>query len=460
MCGIIGIYSNNKNQYVCSSIYTCLIALQHRGQESAGIWTYFNDKLEGIKEMGLVSQVFNKKNLAGLFGNAGIGHVRYSTTGTSTVENAMPYFFDSPFIKFSLSFNGTLTNFKKLKEEYAKDGHIFNSSTDTEVLAQVLAKEILKDDNYIEGIKRTMEVLQGACSVILLNEAGEIYGFKDLIGFKPLCIGETKELSVIASESVGIDALKGRLIKNLEPGEIVKIEKDGSFSYDKGIESKRKAFCMFEYVYFSRLETRFKNNSDESVYDVRFKLGVNLAKTHPVEADVVVPIPDSGKTAAEGYAFELNLPCREGLIKNRYIHRTFIMPSQDLRDYSVSLKLTPIRSQIKDKEVVLVDDSIVRGTTCRQIVKLVKDAGAKKVHLRISCPPIISGCYMGIDFPSKKELFAPKRTLEEMENYLGVDSLRYQTIDGLIDSIGLKKEELCMACLNNDYPSNLEDVLE
>lgn len=458
-CGVVGIYSKDKEQHVSRSIFGCLLALQHRGQESGGIYTCCENEIRGKKEMGLVSEVF-REGVTGLFGNKGIGHVRYSTAGLSTIENAMPYYFDSPFIRFALSYNGTLTNHNELRKEYREKGHDLRLSTDTEVLALVIAKNVLENNkDYIKGIKESMKILEGAYSVVLLDDKGEVYGFKDPIGFKPLCIGKAKDLSIIASESVGIDVLKGKLIKNLEPGEIVKIEDDGSFSHFKGPKCKRQGFCMFEFVYFARPDSILKNNSNESVENVREKLGINLAKTHPVKADVIVPIPDSGRSAASGYHRESGIEYNEALIKNRYIHRTFIMPTQKARDYSVYLKLNVIKEYVKDKDVILVDDSIVRGTTCRQIVKLVKDAGAKKVHLRISCPPLIAPCYMGVDFPRKKELIASKKSIEEIKKSLKVDSLGYQTLDGLVDAIGLKKNQLCLACLNNEYPTKLEDIV-
>ena len=449
-CGVVGIFAKNQNQHIAREVFHTLLSIQHRGQESAGIFTYAGGFLKGIRGMGLVTEVFNNQNLKGLFGNRAVGHVRYSTAGASTLENAQPYIFDSPHIKFALALNGTLTNFIQLKKKYREMGHIFASSSDTEVIAHVIASNVLEKKDYLEGIKEAMKILDGSYSVTILTDQGELYGFKDPVGFKPLCLGVTPdEKYVIASESVAVDVLRGRLIKNFEPGEIVKIDTMGNISHEMGPVAPRHGLCVFEFVYFARPDTRFDG---VCVYDVREQLGRNLAKEHPIDADVVVPIPDSGRTAASGYSIESGIPLREGLMKNRYIHRTFIMPSQSLRDYAVYLKLNPVITQIANKKVVLVDDSIVRGTTCRQIVKLIKDAGASEVHLRISCPPLVAACYMGIDFPNKADLIASRLDVEAIRDFIGADTLGYQTLDGLIDATQMARNELCVACLTGDYP--------
>ncbi|MHA1278593.1 MAG: amidophosphoribosyltransferase [Candidatus Helarchaeota archaeon] len=451
-CGVVGIVSKDKNKHVARDVYHALMALQHRGQESAGIYTFAGRLLKGVKGMGLVYDVFNHNNhkLQGLFGNCAIGHVRYSTAGQSTIDNAQPFIFESPHMKFALALNGTLTNFIQLKKEYREMGHVFNTTTDTEVIAHVLASKIFETNDYLEGIKEAMEVLDGSYSMTILNEKGELYGVRDPVGFKPLCVGKTADGKyIIASESVAIDVLRGKLVKNFEPGEIVQIDESGKLSFDMGPKGHRHGFCVFEFVYFARPDTRFDSIC---VYDVREQLGRNLWETHGIDADVVVPIPDSGRTAASGFSIASGIPLREGLMKNRYIHRTFIMPSQQLRDYSVYLKLNPVVTQIDNKDVVLVDDSIVRGTTCRQIVKLLKDAGANKVHLRISCPPLIAPCYMGIDFPNKADLIAGRLNVEGIRKFIGADTLGYQTLEGLIKATRMPKSELCLACLTGDYP--------
>lgn len=459
-CGVVGVFAKNKNKHVAHDVYNALLALQHRGQESAGIYTCTNNLIKGIKGMGLVSEVFKIDNhkLQGLFGNSAIGHVRYSTAGYSTIENAQPMLFESPHMKFTLALNGQLTNFIELKKEYREMGHIFATTTDTEVIAHVIAKNVLETGDYFEGIKATMNILDGSYSCTLLNDMGELYGFKDPVGFKPLCFGETDDdRYIIASESVAVDVLRGHLVKNLKPGEIVKIDSEGIVSFTMGPKAKRHGFCVFEFVYFARPDTRFDG---VCVYDVRENLGRNLWHSHPVDADVVVPIPDSGRTAASGLSIESGIPLREGLMKNRYVHRTFIMPSQSLRDLAVYLKLNPVVTQIKGKDVILVDDSIVRGTTCKQIVKLLKDAGARRVHLRISCPPLKYGCYMGIDFPNKTDLIASRMEVEDIRKFIGADSLGYQTLEGLVEATGMRREELCLACLTGDYPLRKSPDLE
>jgi len=452
-CGVVGIFSK-KQTFVAQDMFHTLLSLQHRGQESAGICTFAGNTLKNTRGMGLVTEVFPKRKLQGIFGNRAIGHVRYSTAGESTLENAQPLLFDSPHIKFAMALNGTLTNFLQLRKQLTNEGHIFVGSGDTEILAHILASKFLETNDYLEAIKASMKVLDGSYSVTLLNDKGELFGFKDPTGFKPLCYGESSDGKyIIASESVAVDAIRGRLIKNFAPGEIIKIDADGNLSDEMGPKADRHGFCVFEFVYFARPDARFDGIC---VYDVREQLGRNLARNETAAIDesnaVVVPIPDSGRTAGSGYSIESGIPLREGLMKNRYVHRTFIMPSQTLRDYAVFLKLNPVITQIAGKEVILVDDSIVRGTTCRQIVKLVRDAGAKKVHLRISCPPLISACYMGIDFPNKAALIAAKLNVPEICQYMGADTLNFQSLEGLVQATQMPRSELCLACLTGDYP--------
>ncbi len=451
-CGVVGIYSNVSNRHVSKQVYDVLLALQHRGQESAGIFTNAANRITGYKDMGLVNQVFTNRILMGLFGSVAIGHVRYGTTGSSNLECAQPFFFESHSYgqNFALAFNGTLTNFIKLKKKYREMGHVFATSTDTEVIAHIIAKNLLKTGNdYLQALESSMNELDGSYSLVLLNEKNELFGLRDPFGFKPLALGQVKDLDllVIASESVAIDALEGDFIRNIEPGEIIKIDKTGINS-KQVFDFPEHAFCMFEFVYFARPDSIFNGRC---VYEVREKLGRNLARNFPVDADLVVPVPDSGRTAATGYSIESRIPLKEGLIKNRYIHRTFIMPGQNYREIAVRYKLNPIRSVIEGKNLVLVDDSIVRGTTTKRIIRMLKKHGAKKVHIRISCPPILNSCYMGIDFPTSSELIAPTKTMEEIQQFLDADSLYYQTIDGLLEAIGLPESELCTACLTGKY---------
>ncbi|MHA1376760.1 MAG: amidophosphoribosyltransferase [Candidatus Helarchaeota archaeon] len=451
-CGVIGVFSNNPNRHVSKQVYDGLLALQHRGQESAGIFTNSANRVTGYKNLGFVNQVFNERILMGLFGSVAIGHVRYGTVGTSTLDCAQPFLFESHGNgqNFALAFNGTLTNFIKLKKKYREYGHVFSTSTDTEVIAHIIAKNLLHTNNeYMKALQLTMNELDGSYSIVILNEKNELYGVRDPLGFKPLALGRVPnlDLEVIASESIAIEAIEGEYIRDIQPGEIIKIDKSGINSL-RVFNLPQNAFCMFEYVYFARPDSIF---DDRCVYEVREKLGRILARNFPVSADLVVPVPDSGRTAASGFSLESGIPLREGLMKNRYIHRTFIMPVQDYREIAVRYKLNPIRSLIDGKDLVLVDDSIVRGTTTKRIIRMLKKFGAKKVHVRISCPPIISCCYMGIDFPTTSELIAQSKTVEEIRKFLEADSLHYQTIEGLLEAIGLPETKLCTACITGKY---------
>ncbi|MHA1786215.1 MAG: amidophosphoribosyltransferase [Candidatus Helarchaeota archaeon] len=452
-CGIIGIHSPDSSFQVSRFVFDGLMALQHRGQESAGIYTHAGRRINGYKNMGLVHEVFTERILTGIFGHIAIGHVRYSTTSTSTLDNAQPFHFQSPLRgnSFAIAFNGTLTNFIQLQKKYRERGHVFYTSTDTEVIAHIIASKLNEhDQDWIEALKDTMSILDGSYSLTILNENDELYGIRDPLGFKPLCFGHVKDpnLTVIASESVAIDSLDGKLERSIKPGEIVKIDKSGIY-FEQAVTSENQAFCMFEFVYFSRPDSIIDG---VSVYDVREQLGEYLAKNDDLNADVVVPIPDSGRTAAAGYSAASGIPLREGLMKNRYVHRTFIMPAQGFRERSVRLKLNPVLSQVKGKNVVLIDDTIVRATTARRIVRMLREAGANKVHLRISCPPIVSSCYMGIDFPTRRELVASTKTVEEIAKFIGVDSLKYQSIEDLVKCCKLPRNKLCLACLNGKYP--------
>ncbi|MFX0132212.1 MAG: amidophosphoribosyltransferase [Candidatus Hodarchaeota archaeon] len=451
-CGVIGIYSNDPNRHVSKQVYDGLLAVQHRGQESAGIFTNVANRLSGYKALGLVNQVFNERILMGLFGSVAIGHVRYGTVGTNTIEGAQPFLFETHGNgnNFCLAFNGTLTNFIQLKKKYREQGHVFSTSTDTEVIAQIIAKNLIKtNDNFFKAMELAMQELNGSYSLVLLNDKNELYGMRDPLGFKPLGIGRIPDLDleIIASESIAIEALDGDFHRNIEPGEIIKIDNSGITS-KQVYKLPEHAFCMFEFVYFARPDSIFNGRC---VYEVRERLGRNLARNFPVDADVVVPVPDSGRTAASGFSLESGIPLREGLMKNRYIHRTFIMPGQTYREIAVRYKMNPIRNLIAGKDLVLVDDSIVRGTTTKRIVRMLKKFGANKVHVRISCPPIMNSCYMGIDFPTTSELIAPQKTLEEIRQFIEADSLQYQTIDGLLDSISLPESELCTACISGRY---------
>jgi len=448
-CGVLGVYHLDAKTHASSAICEGAYALQHRGQESCGIYTYNGKGLIGHKAMGLVQDVFNQEILSKLTGHVGIGHVRYSTTAKSTLAEAQPFYYESPKAKFVLAFNGTVCNFLEIRKQLEKTGHSFITETDTEVLAHLIAENLSETKDYTEALSKCMQQIDGACSLVLVNDRGELYGMRDPLGFKPLSIGSIDENTlVIASESAAVETLGGTHKGDIAPGSIIKIDKQGTI-HTCAAKSDRHALCMFEYVYFARPDSVIHSIN---VYEARMRLGRNLAKTHPADVDIIVPVPDSGKTAASGYAEELGKPVVEGLIKNRYIWRTFIMPGQELRELSVRLKLNPVKSLVNGKDVALIDDSIVRGTTMRRIVRLLKHAGAKTVHVRISCPPIISSCYMGIDFPTRGELLASTMTPKEIGKFIEADSLGYQTLDGLIEGIALGKDKLCTACLTGEYP--------
>lgn len=449
-CGVTGVRSLNGSSGVAPLICHSLYALQHRGQESCGIYVQNGLELVGHRSMGLVADSFDGAFLKKLGGVAGVGHVRYSTTASSTIVEAQPYFYESEGTKFALAFNGTISNFLDVKDLLTQRGHRFETATDTEVLAHFIGEQLKDKGDYFSAFGECMQTLDGAYSLTLVDERGDVYGVRDPLGFKPLCLGYVgNDFAVIASESVAVDALGGSVVGEISPGEVVRIG-EGKVDRRQLAESPRHAFCMFEYVYFSRPDSIFH---DRTVFDVRVRLGRNLARSCPADADLVVPIPDSGRTAAAGFAEELGVPLSEGLIKNRYVGRTFIMPSQDTREVSVKLKLNPVKTLTRGKDIVLVDDSIVRGTTMRHVVRLLRSVGgAKSVHVRISCPPICSSCYMGIDFPTGRELVAVSKSVEDIRRVIGADSLGYQTLDGLVEGIGLPESELCRACLTGVYP--------
>ncbi|MHA1368711.1 MAG: amidophosphoribosyltransferase [Promethearchaeota archaeon] len=469
-CGVFGIICDDPNQNVAKYVYTGLMALQHRGQEAAGIAvTSPQDTITCFKDLGLVNSVLAPAKIRGLLGNMAIGHVRYGTVASSSnVECAQPLLFKSNEVNFALVFNGTITNYADIRKKLEDRGHVFTTKVDTEVIAHLIASTHSVTENWVEIFSILMKILDGSYSIIILTEQGDMFGVRDPLGFKPLCYGEfdigkeeTTKARIIASETCAINALNGKILGHVKPGEIIHVEMDNEIHSEAIIKSPNRAFCQFEFVYFANAASMLDGIS---VYEVRKRLGRNLAKLAPVESDkaIVVPIPDSGRSAALGYAQELGLPFEEALMKNRYITRTFIMPGQDQRRSLVNLKLFPVKEMIEGKDIILIDDSIVRGTTTQKIVRLLKNNGAKSVHLRISCPPVKYPCYMGIDFPTSRELIASNHSVDEICEILGADSLVYQTIDGLVESIGLPKNELCMACLDKKYPlkniSNLEII--
>jgi amidophosphoribosyltransferase len=398
--------------------------------------------------MGLVENVFTPEVLQALDGNVGIGHVRYSTTGASALENAQPFTVTTSHGELALGHNGDIANSKKLREELKAKGWAFQTSSDSEVAVRMIANELSETGNLVRAIRSVMKRLSGAYSFIILFK-DRVYAVRDPHAIRPLCIGELADGGfVAASESVALDVVSAKFIRDLEPGEIIEISHEGLKAFP-GTAAESTAHCQFEFVYFARADSVMDG---KNVHDVRIRLGEILAEEAPARADVVVPVPDSGRTHALGFARKSGIPFMEGLMKNRYIHRTFIMPEQQARDIGVKLKLNPVPSVIKGKRVVLVDDSIVRGTTTRRIVNLLREAGAKEVHLRIGSPPIKSPCYLGVDMPTREQLIASSRNEKEIAAFIGADSLAYLSVEGLVKSIGMDKGDLCLGCLTGEYP--------
>ncbi|MEM4347430.1 MAG: amidophosphoribosyltransferase [Candidatus Altiarchaeota archaeon] len=440
-CAVFGIISEEE---VFSKIYFGLYSMQHRGQESAGIATFSDGKIHLHKEMGLVVDVF--KNIY-MQGNVGIGHVRYSTTGSSEIKNSQPLMITYSKGTFAIAHNGNLTNYQDIKEILERKGAVFSTTSDTEVIAQLIAHEHIKTENFMEGLKNAMRLLDGAYSLTMLNDKGELIAVRDPWGFRPLCLGKLPSGYVVASETCAFDILSAIHLRDVKPGEIIIFNGNNMISEIGRIEKQKH--CMFEYVYFSRSDS-FINGIP--VYQTRKNLGKNLYEEKPTKADIVTAVPDSGITAAIGYHHASGIKYSESLIKNRYTGRTFIMPEQKIRESSVKVKLSPVVSEIKGKEIILIDDSIVRGTTIKNLVNLLKKAGAKKVHVRITCPPLKYPCFYGVDMKTRKEFIASEKTVEEICKEIGADSLYYNSLDGLVKSIGIEKENLCLACLTGEYP--------
>ena len=454
-CGIVGIYSHNDSKNVASPIYFGLYALQHRGQESAGISTHNGQDLNTYRGMGLVCDVFNNGKVDELEGQVGIGHVRYSTTGSSLLENSQPFFSEFQGGNIAIAHNGDIINSLELRQELKAQGHQFRSTTDSEVICHMLSREYIKNQDMIECIKAVTRQLIGSYSMVVLVNC-DLYVVRDPLGMKPLALGQKEDLNMVASETVAFDVIGAKLLRDVEPGEIILLN-DKITSYKMDTSGIKRAHCMFEYVYFARPDSII---DQRDVYQVRLNIGKALHQEFPAQADVVMPVPDSAITAAIGYSRASGLPYGEGLIKNRYIGRTFIMPTQGERETSVKLKMNPIISELEGKSIVLLDDSIVRGTTSKSLIDVLKQTGVKEIHLRIGCPPIISPCYYGVAMATKKELIAANNSVQEIKESLGVDSLGYLSLESLIKCIGIDKEQLCTGCLDGEYPTELPRDLE
>ena len=452
-CGIFGIYA--PGQEVANITYFGLYALQHRGQESAGITVSDGRKLNTVKDVGLVAQVFDDPTkLAALRGDLALGHTRYSTTGSNKLANTQPMVYEHPQIgPIAMGHNGNLTNYRQLRDELEEKGVVFDTSSDTEVILRLIGQTPGPDLKTV--LRRSLPRLEGAYSLVFITR-DSVAGVRDQLGFRPLCLGKIGDGFVLASETCALDTVRAKFEREIDPGEVVIINKDGVESFIAQI-SLRKAACMFEFIYFARPDSQMMG---KNLYEARRRMGRELARQMPTEADVVISLPDSGTPAAHGFAEESGIPIREGLIKSRYITRTFIQPSQSLREAGIRLKFNPVRPVLEGKRVVIVDDSIVRGNTSRQIVELLRWAGATEVHMRIASPPLHYPCFMGIDIGSKKELIAVGRTEEEICEVIGADTLAYLRMDGLVKAVGHTIDNFCLACFDGEYPVSVPVQLE
>ncbi len=450
-CGVLGVYAPDESAAPIG--FFGLFALQHRGQESAGLAVSDGEKVRLRRGMGLVNQVFDAYSLEELPGHMAIGHTRYSTTGASVLRNAQPVFCQSQVGEIAVAHNGNLINARELRLEMELDGEHFDSSSDSEILARILVLNLHRGPEV--AVAEVMRRAKGAYSVTVLTPR-MLIGFRDPTGIRPLVAGTLGENGYfIASETCAFNPVGAVPTQELEPGEMVIIDSRG-MRFACGAKSTRKAMCLFEFIYFARPDSVMYGTS---LYTARERMGQELARQHPADADIVVPVPDSGIPAALGFSQESGIPFREGMIKSRYIHRTFIAPDQRMRELGVKMKLSPLVDHLKGKRVVLVDDSIVRGTTTKQIVKLMFESGASEVHVRITAPPIRFPCFYGIDMASKGELAAAKMTIPELEKYIGATSLGYLSIAGAVRAVGKGEDHFCLACFSGNYPVPVPDDL-
>ncbi|HTY23068.1 MAG TPA: amidophosphoribosyltransferase [Desulfomonilaceae bacterium] len=446
-CGIFAIYGAEDPAHL---IYLGLYALQHRGQESAGIVVSDGTDVKAHKGMGLISDVFKEGIIDNLKGTMGIGHVRYSTTGSSMLRNAQPFLVEQIDRIFALGHNGNLVNVTKLRRKLESRGAIFQTSTDSELIAHLI---LHKKGSLEERLVKVFDEMKGAWSVVFLTPDG-ILAARDPHGFRPLCIGRKGDAIIFASETCALDIIDAEYVRDVQPGEIVIADRNGLRSV-QGPRKPHPAMCIFEYIYFARPDSMIFSHG---VYQVRKQLGLQAALENPVEgADLVVPMPASGNYAALGFSQGSGLPLEYGVIRNHYVGRTFIQPSPSIRDLGVRLKLNPVREVLEGKKVVVVDDSIVRGTTSRLRTRTLREAGAKEIHMRISCPPIRYPCFYGIDFSSKGELIACSNTVEEIGEFIGADSLAYLSLEGMLRAMPLPPKHFCTACFTGNYPVKITD---
>ncbi|HEV2994374.1 MAG TPA: amidophosphoribosyltransferase [Chthoniobacterales bacterium] len=449
-CGLFGVFGH-PNAAVLT--YYGLFALQHRGQESAGIVTSNGPGTSFLvhKDMGLVSQVFGQAELEQLKGTRAIGHTRYSTTGTSTIKNAQPFVVDCVRGQMAIAHNGNLINADVLRDELERKGSIFQTTADSEIILHLLAQPSANGGNVLAALRR----IEGAFSLVIMSER-ELIAVRDPFGWRPLSLGKLDGAYVISSETCAFDLIHAEFIREIEPGEVLIIDENGLRS-ERPFQPQQPAFCMFEYVYFARPDSMI---GGVNVGKVRMEMGRELARKFPIEADIVVPVPDSGNYAALGFAQELKIPYAHAFVRNHYIGRTFLQPSQLIRDFDVRVKLNLIKEMVAGKRVVVVDDSIVRGTTSRARVVNLREAGAKEVHMRVSCPPHRFACHYGIDFPDPQKLIANQMSMEEIGKYLGVDSLGYLDVEGMVRATGKPINSFCLACFTGDYPLPVDPALD
>ena len=454
-CGVVGV--SLADRAAAWPVYYALYALQHRGQESAGIITHDGFQQHDHVEMGLVGDAFEGSDLDGLAGNVGIGHVRYPTAGSVDSSCAQPFSVSFKSGSLGLSHNGNLVNAAEIRDELGGEGHAFTSDGDTEVIAHELARNLLEAD-LVRAVEQTMSRIHGSYALTITHD-DTVLGVRDPEGNRPLCIGQVDDGYVLASESAAIDVLDGELVRDVRPGELVVLDDEGGgFESHQLAEPDQTAHCFFEHVYFARPDSRIDG---QLVYDVRRELGRKLWAESGVDSDVVMPVPDSGRAFASGYAEAAQeagagVEFAEGLMKNRYVGRTFIMPTQDARERAVRLKLNPIRDVVKGKTVTVIDDSIVRGTTSRQLVELLRDVGAETVNFRVGAPAITAPCYMGIDMATREELIAAGRSTEEIRDEIDADSLAYLSIDAVADALDAVDTDLCLGCVTGEYPYDID----
>lgn len=449
-CGIFGVYAPGED--VARLAFFALFALQHRGQESAGIATADGQRIRLHTAMGLVSQAFSENSLSQLQGEIAIGHNRYSTTGSNRPANAQPILVDSSLGPLALGHNGNIVNAAYLRQELEAQGYAFHTSTDSEVIARLISAAPGK--TWPDRIRYAMRRLEGAYSLVILTTQG-LLGVRDPFGVRPLCLGRINGGWVLASESCALDHIGANFIREVAPGEVVLINRDGVETFQEA--SPKMALCIFEYIYFARPDSLIQGRL---LYSAREAMGRHLAREYPVEADLVTGVPDSATAAGLGYAQESGLPFREALLKNRYVGRTFIEPDQRIRELGVQLKFNPLHEVVRGKRLVVVDDSIVRATTTPRVVAMLRRAGAREIHLRICAPPIRYPCYFGVDMATTWELIAAQKSVPEIRDFVGADSLGYLSLDGLIDSVALPRDIFCLACFTGEYPIPIQLAMD